>query len=188
MKAAEIARLLPEVFRASLHENSLLDLLLRVMEQQHAASERVLDQLDACFDPRRTDDRLVPLLARWVDLGRLFVRSAGTPSAPAAAAISTGNGRLRELVASAAALSQLRGTRAGMIAFLETATGAAGFRIDEFEPGRDGSMRPFHIRVLAPPGLEAHRSLVERIVELEKPAYVTADIHFTDSPGSPIEE
>lgn len=186
MKSAEISRLLPEVFRANLRENELLDVLLDVMEQQHARTEQTLEHLDACFDPRRADDRLVPMLARWVDLGRLFVRSADDVSVSTGTTevISTGHGRLRELVGRAAYLSQWRGTRVGMIAFLETATGATGFRIDEFEQAADGTTRPFHICVVVPPGLEAHRVLIERIVEFEKPAYVTSDIHFTNSTGT----
>ena len=180
MKSAEIARLLPEVFRAGLGQRSVLSSLLDVMAQQHAPSERVLDQLDAYIDPRRTEDRFVPMLARWVDLGRLFNRSADDPSAgPGRDAISTGTGRLRELIARAAYLSQWRGTRTGLIAFLETATGASGFRIDERVAGPDGQAQPFHIRVQVPPGLAAHRALIERIVDHEKPAYVTCDIVFT---------
>lgn len=182
MKSAEIAGLLPEVIRASLESRSLLALLLDVMDRQHAPSESVLDQLDACFDPRRTDDRFVPMLARWVDLGRLFVRSAADPSISVGGdVITTGTGHLRELVARAAYLSQWRGTRSGMIAFLETATGQVGFAIDERVPADNGESRPFHMMVTVPPGLDAHRALIEHIVEFEKPAYVTFDIDFSSN-------
>ena len=180
MKSAEIAGLLPEVFRASVEPRSVLALLLDVMAGLHAPSERVLDQIDACLDPRRTEDRFVPMLARWLDLGRLFVRSATDPAVQVGdEAISTGTGHLRELVARAAYLSQWRGTRSGMIAFLETATGRVGFDIDERVAADHGEPRPFHMLVTVPPGLLPHRALIERIVESEKPAYVTYDINFS---------
>lgn len=182
MQAAEIALLLPEVFRTGLGERGVLPVLLEVMAQMHAPSTRTLDRLDACFDPRRSADRFVPMLARWVDMDRLFLRSAADPrSSSDGEAISTGTGRLRELVARAAWLSQWRGTRQGLLAFLETATGVQGFTIDEHVPGADGRPRPFHIRVGVPAGLEAHRALIERIVGFEKPASVTCDIVFTPS-------
>jgi phage tail-like protein len=184
MKSSEIARLLPEVYRAGLGKGTVLSALLEVMAQMHAPSERVLDHLDAFIDPRRTEDRFVPMLARWVDLGRLFIRSADDPAADSARdAISTGTGRLRELIARAAYLSQWRGTRTGLIAFLETATGRSGFGIEERVSGPDGPVRPFHIRIRVPPGLQGHRALIERIVEHEKPAYVTCDIVFPPNEG-----
>lgn len=177
MTSAEIARLLPEVFRAGLGERSVLSALLGVMDSLHAPSEQVLERLDAFFDPLRTPDRFVPMLARWVDLERLFVRSAAEPAAQGDA-ISTGTGPLRGLVARAAHLSQWRGTRAGLIDFLETATSATGFHIDEQVAGPDGRPRPFHMQVHVPAVLETHRALIERIVDSEKPAYVTCEIHF----------
>lgn len=177
MTSAEIARLLPEVFRAGLGQRSVLSALLAVMERLHAPSEQVLARLDAFFDPLRTPDAFVPMLARWVDLERLFVRSVAEPPI-VGDALSTGTGPLRSLVARAAHLSQWRGTRAGLIEFLETATAATGFRIDEQVAGPDGLPRPFHVRVHVPAALEVHRALIEHIVDSEKPAYVTCEIDF----------
>lgn len=192
MQRTEIERLLPEVFRStlversplaepsSLPEPSPLAALLDVMASLHAPNEQVLDNLDRYFDPSRTDDRLVPLLSRWVDLERLFVHSAAGAAEPGEREpISTGTGRLRELIARAAYLSQWRGTRTGLIAFLETATGASGFDVDEqvLDP-TTGRPRPFHVRVVAPLEVETHRPLIERIIELEKPAYVTYQLEF----------
>jgi phage tail-like protein len=184
MRRNEIERLLPEAFRAALVDSPPLADVLDVMEALHRPDEQVLDGLDAFFDPTRTDDRFVPLLARWVDLERLFVQSAtGRVDPGEREPISTGLGRLRELISRAAFLSRWRGTRVGLIAFLETATGAIGFEIDEQVPGEAMRPRPFHIRVLAPSDQEPHRALLERIVELEKPAYVTYELAFA-SPGT----
>ena len=139
MRRTEIERLLPEVFRATVADGAPLGAVLDVMAQLHEPDEAVLAELDAYFDPARTEDRFVPLLARWVDLERLFVQSAtGRTDTGEREPISTGHGRLRELISRAAFLSQWRGTRTGLIAFLETATGASGFTIDEQVPGEGG--------------------------------------------------
>lgn len=182
MKRTEIERLLPEVFRATLEPPGPLGALLNVMALLHAPNEQILDHLDAAFDPNRTEDRFVPLLARWLDLDRLFVQSAtDAPEMAELEPISSGMGRLRELIARAAYLSHWRGTRTGLMAFLETATGVSGFDVDEQVLDERGLPRPFHIRVLVPEGLDAHRPLIQRIIEFEKPAYVTYDLRFTSN-------
>jgi phage tail-like protein len=167
MKSAEILRLLPGVFQRTAREGSPLAALLGVMEALHAPSEQVLENLDALFDPRRAPDRFVPFLARWVDLDL---------------PVTTGLGRLRELAAAGVELSRWRGTARGLLLFLSTATGRKDFEVDERVPGPNGLPRPFHIRVRAPEELAAHRPMLERIIELEKPAYVTYELHFTQPP------
>jgi len=108
-------------------------------------------------------------------------RSESGPSTPR---LSTGVGRLRELTAAAVTLSHWRGTRKGLTLFLETATGTNGFEVDEHVVGVDGRVKPFHLRITAPGQLAEHRSLIQRIIELEKPAYVTYELGF----GSPQEK
>jgi hypothetical protein len=44
--------------------------------------------------------------------------------------------------------------------------------------GKDGLPVPFHVRVVAPEAAKSQRELVERIVALEKPAYVTWELAF----------
>lgn len=164
MKSAEIERLLPEVFRRTAQPGSPMAALLGVMEGMHEPDEAVLAGVDRFFSPYRAPDAFVPFLARWVDLDRLFQTIPGQEG-------HVGEfidlGQLRELIASAAHLSQWRGTRKGLRAFLETATGMTGFRIEE------SPEIPFHLRIRMPSGAARYRPLVERIVELEKPAYVT---------------
>src|SRR4051812_38010366 len=98
MQRREIERLLPGVIQRTLSESPLLVGFLEGMGALHAPSEAVLETLAANFDPRRAPDAFVPFLARWVDL-----------SLP----VSTGQGRMRELIASAVELSQWRGTARG---------------------------------------------------------------------------
>lgn len=179
MKQSEIAALLPEIFRRTIQPDSPLDALLQVMEALHEPSEEVLATLDRFFDPYRTPERFVPFLATWVDLTPLLREVAEIFEAEAPPPLSSGAGRLRELVALAAYLSQWRGTRHGLQRFLETATGIGGFEIDEQVVDEvTRQVRPYHIRIRAPQATAQFRPLLEKIVELEKPAYVTYELEF----------
>lgn len=171
MKRADIERLLPGNVRPAVIAGTPLAAVLDVMEQMHAPCEDALARLDRYFDCRRTPVRFVPYLARWVDLGPLLDRLLQGPGI--GRDFPTGTGRLRELVALASFFSRWRGTRRGLVAFLETATGARGFQVIE-QPGG----RPFHLRIVAPAGTEASQALIEHIVELEKPAYTTYELVF----------
>jgi phage tail-like protein len=155
MRSSEIQRLLPGVFQRTLGEGGTpLGAALEVMSALHAPSEAILQDLDAFFDPRRTPERFVPLLARWMDLE---------------VALGAEPGRLRELTAAAFDLAQWRGTARGLVRFLEIATGVPGFQVDE-------RVRPFHVRVTVPAAAAGLRPLVERIIEREKPASVTYEL------------
>jgi phage tail-like protein len=181
MRRARIEHLLPEILRRTVQRGRPLYALLDVMEAMHAPSERALVRLDSTLDPRRAPDRFVPYLARWVDLEPIFDRVpreyGTTPTIP----ITTGLGRLRELIAAAAYLSQWRGTARGLVRFLEIATGASGFEVDEQVEESDGEVRSYHLHIRAPESTEPHRVLIERIIELEKPAYVTYKLDFGES-------
>jgi len=176
MKRAEIERLLPSVIQRTVQLESPLAAVLDVMETLHLPSETALARLDAAFDARRTTEDVVPFLARWVDLDWLFreTRSIGT-IARSRPTISTGIGRLRELVSSAAYLSRWRGTAKGLQHFLQRATGEANFEIKE-NVDRDDRPKLFHLVVVAPASMRPHQALIERIVESEKPAYVTYEL------------
>jgi phage tail-like protein len=185
MKRNEIERLLPEIFQRTLKdqrtlkEENPLSGLLEVMEKLQAPSEDVLQRLDSFLDPRRTRDDFVPYLAYWADLTRLFDETLNPKDefAFSRSSIASGLGRLRELIASAAYLSQWRGTKKGLLLFLQTATGFADFDIQE-NVGLDGAPRPFHVSIRAPKDSARYSNLIERIVELEKPAYVTYELSF----------
>ena len=167
-----IERLLPQVFQRALAPagGDPLGALLSVMEELHAPSEEVLANLDSYFDPRRSQiDAFVPYLAGWVDLDYLFLSPGEEYSPTSASPLKTGLGRLRELVARGAWISQWRGTRQGLGYFLETVTGVTGFQIDE---GR----RPFHLVITVPVEAWTYRPLIDRVMAVEKPAYVTYEL------------
>ena len=179
MKRNEIAQLLPAVFQRTLNEGNPLTGLLEVMEVLQAPSEDVLQRLDSFFDPRRTTDDFVPYLAYWADLTRLFDETLNVKDeyAFSRSSIASGLGHLRELIASAAYLSQWRGTRKGLLLFLQIATGFIDFDIQE-NVDLKGQPRPFHISINAPKESAQYSNLILRIVELEKPAYATYELSF----------
>jgi phage tail-like protein len=172
--------LLPEIFRRTVREDGPLTDLLRAMEDFHAPTIDILGRFDSVLDPYRTPAPFVAFLARWLDLERLFDDPSDDYEVPEDGRnpISSGLGRLRELVASASYLSQWRGTWRGLGRFLEVATGVSGFTVDEAVRGKDGEPLPFHMRIGVPRKARVHRTLIERIIALEKPAYVTFELDF----------
>jgi phage tail-like protein len=166
MKASEIKTLLPAVFEDAVVPESPLAALLEGMEALHQPSEEILARLDSYFDPRQAPPAFVPFLAGWVGIDFQ---------------VTTGLGRLRELVARAVALSRVRGTGQGLIAFLETATGVSGFAVDEAVAADGEDPALFHVRVRAPASTKPHERMIRAIVEREKPAYVTSEVVFADS-------
>ena len=71
-----------------------------------------------------------------------------------------------------------RGTARGLIQFLETAPGVEGVKIDERPLGPDQQPLPFHMIIHMPAAAQDYRVLIERIVRMEKPAYMTYQILF----------
>ncbi len=180
MKRDQIAQLLPAVFRSTIAAHTPLAALLEVMEALHLPAERLLAEIDAIFDPYRSPEAFVPVLASWLDLERFFTprRYGDGVWDETTEPLSSGIGRVRELVVAATMLSQWRGTATGLVRFLEIATGVAGFVIDEKVDSEDGTMLPFHLQVNAPAASLRHQALIERILDQEKPAYVTYRLVF----------
>jgi len=183
MKSSEIERLLPTVIRRAIRRDNPLPAILEAMSALHEPSEALLTGLDRIFNPFRTPDSFVPFLARWLDLDRIF-DGAYAPASNGRSPISTGLGCLRALTATASYLSRWRGAKKGLDHFLEIATGTNGFTIEEQVIGPDGAPIPFHLRVIAPQEVKLHQSLIERIIESEKPAYVTYELVFEPTQGA----
>lgn len=171
MLRPDIEALLPAVFQDAIRPGSPLDAMLEVAACLPRPIEELLASADRLFDPRRAPDHMVAFLARWVDLDHFLI---GRGSDGSGGSLPTGLGYLRELCAAAAELSRQRGTRQGLVRFLEIATGHAAFHIEE-NVERTGTSRPFHMTVTAPAAARDHRELIHAIVAFEKPAYVTYD-------------
>lgn len=185
MRRDAILERLPDVFKqAARDDRNPLAALLGVMEELHARDEEILAGFGRYIDPRRTPDEFVPYLAAWVDYAWLLLDPPDNPYADVERPFSGGLGRLRELVASAAAESKWRGTSAGLVRMLERATGFQGYRIDETVTDESGQQLPFRVRVVVPREAERYVDLVRRIVEHEKPAHVIATVVLGQADGT----
>ncbi len=171
---------MPEVIQRTVHPGNLMNAFLQVMEDLHTPTDHILAKIDAVFHPYRTADRFVPFLASWVDfdyvLGGLSDEEVlSSPSyAPRMAC-------LRDLIAHASWLSQWRGTNKGLLAFLELATGVRGYKIDEAVLDEDKKVKPFHLKITAPAEAAVFTDLIRRIVDTEKPIYVTYELEVLKS-------
>jgi phage tail-like protein len=184
MRAERIARLLPETYRSTVRHGGVLETLLGIMEQMHERSEQVIGELDRYLDPMRAPDAFVPMLAHWVSFSGYLDWSGGRPGA-GQPRFAPGLDRLRLLISAAASLNARRGTASALQEFLVTATGAAGFVVEESPPDALGHTRPFHIRIRAPAAARPYSDLLLRIVDRERPAYVTYEIVYDSS--APLE-
>lgn len=181
MNRSEIEQLLPEIFQRAAVPGTLLFALLELMAILQAPSERILDEVDHYLDPFDAPDVFVPYLASWLDLERVF---GGVPAQydleTVQALFPGGLNQLRNLTAEAVFLARWRGTKTGLTRFLEVATGMRGFDVSEQTYDLYGNPIPFHILVRAPRAAEAYAPLLIRIVEQEKPAYVTYELTYID--------
>lgn len=167
MQREDVEHLLPAIYQCAPH--SPLDAVLEVAARLPQPVEDLLAVIEQLFDPRRTTEDMLPFLAKWVDLERFLITHGADGGG---AVLPTGDGHLRELCASAAQLSRERGTRKGLLHFLEVATGCQGFEVEE-NIDRNGQAKPFHLLVNAPAQARDHEELIHAIVAYEKPAYVT---------------
>jgi phage tail-like protein len=180
MKRSNIERFLPEVFQRTIRPGTPLFSILEVMESLNKPSEEVLEHLNTFLNPYHTPDRFVPMLASWVNLDRILMDDLGEFTSLTSPNLPAGLGWLRELIVNAAYLSKWRGTAKGLLLFLETATGTQGFQIDKEVSDLNSKSRPFHLCIRAPNETRQYRALIERIIEMEKPAYVTYDLEFVE--------
>ena len=171
-------RLLPDVYQSAARPGSALDALIGVMEVLHAPVEQRLANLDGVFDPRRTQDPFVSMLAGWLGLDPVLEEDAAAAGTDRRSLLSVAPGNLRELVAEAAHLARSRGTLGSLCRFLELATGVSGYALAD--PPRDtkGRIQPFAARIEAPASAAPLAHSIERIVAREKPAFTTVEIVF----------
>src|SRR5260370_14987494 len=131
MKRSEIAHLLRGIVQRTLAQENPLDAMLGAMESLHAPAEAILDQIDSMCNPHRASDAFGPFLAHWVDLERIFA-----PREEGDNLVSTGLGRLRELIRIAPYLSKWRGTKQGLRRYMETSTRVTTITIPHHESAR----------------------------------------------------
>lgn len=180
MRIEQIKNLLPYVYQEACCDGSPLKALLGAMEALHDKTENQLEVLDETFDSRRTGRDFVCYLASWVDMLEVFSMQGDFEQDRDRGYLEllSGIGRLRELIMQSAEIARWRGTSKGLMKFLETATGITGYKIEECVSGKDDRETAFHIRIIVPGEAKSMYSLVQRIIELEKPAYVTYELEF----------
>jgi phage tail-like protein len=179
MRDTDIARLLPEIYQAAATPGSVLDGALAVMAALHRSIEDAIAEPAIYTDPRRAPDALLPILARWVSLGKYLDRRAESEGGRQAR-VEPEAGDLRELTAAAADLGRRRGTADALTRFLELATGLSGFSVSDQVADETGRIRPFHMRVRVPAAARSRMDLIERVLRTEKPAFTTCDIVIAD--------
>lgn len=166
----QIEQLLPSVIRRTIAPGTPLAALTALMAELFDPAARAAGTLDTCFDPWRCPERFLSLLAAWMDLPL---------------PVTTGSWRLRQLIAAAVGLHQVRGTRRALLALLEAATGVQGFEIDEDVRDATGRVRPFVVAVRAPAEVRAHAAMIERLIESERPAQVRCELTFAPATTPP---
>ncbi len=170
MTKNEILQLLPDLYRRSAPQSPLMDGLLDVMSWQHSSLEKTIENISSYYNPFATSDNFVPFLATWVGYDYL-VRT----EAKDGIGFGPGIGRLRLLISKSVLHSQIRGTLNGMKTVLETATGIEPFEVRENFSIKENRIRPFHISVKGPAGSDSFSWEIARIIQHEKPAYVTSE-------------
>jgi phage tail-like protein len=172
-----VVDLLPEVIRSTTSPGSPLAALAAAADDMHAPVAAVLDHLDAALDPFRASPAFVRYLAGWVDLAWT---GAGDGFGETRSGAGLAVDRLRDLVAASADLAARRGTPAGLVRFLEIATGVEGFRVEPV-PGE------FHVRVSVPAEAAEHLDLVRHVVRTLRPAHVTSEVGLdaASTPAAP---
>lgn len=165
MARTSLLACLPEVFSSACTPGSPLDALVAAADGMQRPVTDVLDDLAAWFDPFRAPPAMVGHLASWVDLGWLTLPD---PESASRSSLPLGSAPLRDLITESADLAAGRGTASGLVRFLELATRADGFVVED--------AGGFHVRVLVPAEAKAQLATVERIVASIKPAHVTAEI------------
>lgn len=169
MKLDEIMDLLPEIFKRSISRNSPVDALIKLMHTLHLPTEEILNSLDAFTDPRRTRPELIPFLAYWMNLNWLLneelLRSKGV-------------GFMRELMANGAFLSQWRGTAPGLRMLISIILGSDEIQIEKPVSNGYENQLPFHFHIRISKNAMHYDSVIRKIIQKEKPAYVTYDLFY----------
>lgn len=179
-------------FLPALYREDFVGRFLKIFEQAFEPAVGVLDTLWAYLDPLTAPEALLSFLAYWVALP---LDSRWSVS------------RQRHLIRQAVDLYRWRGTRRGLRLYLHLYTDlplddhlpqeadkhicieeifSAGFILGRTRLGQDsllGSARPYHfiVRLRLAPGHQIDKSLVQEVIEREKPAFCTYDLFITES-------
>ncbi|MEP6870638.1 MAG: phage tail protein, partial [Anaerolineaceae bacterium] len=148
--------------------NAFLSRFLLIFESILGPLDRTVENMHHYFDPFVTPPEAVDWLGTWVGLA-LDERWP--------------EDRRRELISEAANLYQWRGTRHGLSEFLRLYTGVEPEIIEptlrEVANARSRAFR-FTVRITLPTGSRVSRSLIETIIDAEKPAFAACTLELIE--------
>lgn len=148
---SRLLQYLPGIYQ----DNDFLGRFLRIFEDLLQHDEEVLAHPEAYYDPRMAPSSFLPWLATWIDLAL----DENWPEA-----------RRRELIHRATELYRWRGTRRGLLTYLQIYAGVEPTIAEQFTQEEGG---PFHftvtLRVEDPAQVDEAR--LRAIIEAEKPAH-----------------
>ncbi len=159
---------------------SLLAGTIAVMEELHRSAESIFDTFQDFFDPLNSDH--IPMLcylAHWFDMNLMATYAARESSDDNEDSQLKKIRALQNCVKNGVWLYKKRGSMEGIVAYLELATGKKGFVIEEEIKDHAGAALPFHFNVYPPSGCEPMRTLIEEIIELQKPVQCTYSVIYT---------
>ena len=185
---------LPQVYQ----DIDFIGRLLKIFEQTFDPSVEMLQLLWAYLDPRTSPGHLLPFLAHWVGWPTDFPWQNAPPDQLQ---------RQRRLIFQAMELYRWRGTRQGLRRYLHLYTGlpeeSAFIHIENsYHPGFElglasldetaiiGGGQPYHFIVrlracpaeVSLPDLQANEALIRTIIDQEKPAFCTYELHLEEHP------
>jgi len=153
---------LPPIYD-ELDEANFLGRFLLAFEGVLTPVEQIVDNFDLYLDPHTTPEFFLGELAAWLDV----TLDENWPLE-----------KRRELVEQAAGLYSLRGTRQGLIHCLQSLL-YKDLKVEITEPPD----KPHHFEVVLrlSPGQAADRTMVERLIEANKPAHTTFSLQIVQA-------
>lgn len=151
------------------HDNDFLGRFLLIFESILSPMDRMVGGIHHYLDPDLAPPETLRWLASWLGI----VLDERWPE-----------DRQRDLVRGATDLYRWRGTRRGLSTVLRLATGitpeVTEASVSEVRADPSLAFR-FGVRLVVPSGQEVDPSLIEAIIDLEKPAWAACDLEITSA-------
>lgn len=168
LERRDLVELLPEVMRLADLPGSPFAATLDAMHDLLAPTMARIETVDMWFDPLTAPPAALPLLATWLDLAVAAEVTVACHDDEAAR-----DRALRRLVIAGHDLVRLRGTRQGLERLLRIVTSMDHFTLDD-----GAATAPFHLAVVAPQAVADRAGALRRLIEHERPVYVTWSLRF----------
>jgi len=158
VEPSKFLQYLPAIYQGS----DFMGRFLRIFEDVLEPVEGILGQTHFYFDPRMTPPSFLPWLASWIDL----ILDENWPEE-----------RRRELIRRGVELYQWRGTKRGLLTYLEIYAGVRP-EIVEHLTAADGGPFRFTVILKVKGKGSVDEARVRGIIDAEKPAHTTYDLRI----------